>query len=135
MPNAPAWPPRPQSAEDPSADPMLVVHARALTSGATALRVVGVIDLRTAPLLEQRLVHEARRCRVQPPQLLLDLREVTFLDGTGLDTLLSTRTRLTDGFGTLELLEPTADVVRLLHEAHLNGVSCNPHPSLGRSEK
>jgi anti-anti-sigma factor len=110
--------------EDPSADLMLlVVHTQSLASGATALRVVGVIDQATAPLLEQRLLQEARACRIQPAHLLLDLCEVTYLDHTGLDALLQTQTRLTDGLATLELLEPTAGVVRLLHEAHLDGAS------------
>jgi anti-anti-sigma factor len=105
---------------------LLVVHAQSLASGVTALRAVGVIDQATAPLLAQRLVHEARTCRIQPAHLLLDLREVTFLDDIGLDTLLRIQTRLTDGFATLELLEPTPGVVRLLHEAHLDGASWMP---------
>ena len=35
-------------------------------------------------------------------------------------------TRLADGFATLELLEPTPGVVRLLHQAHLDGASWMP---------
>jgi hypothetical protein len=51
---------------DPSTNPVPpVLHARSLPSGATALRAIGVIDNATAPLLEQRLVHKARTCRIQ----------------------------------------------------------------------
>jgi anti-anti-sigma factor len=102
---------------------LLVVYAQSLASGATALRAVGVIDQATAPLLEQRLLQESRSCLIQPAHLQLDLREVTYLDRAGLDTLFRSHTRLTDGFPTLELLEPSTGVLRLLHEAHLDGAS------------
>ena len=57
---------------------------------------------------------------------MLDLSEVTFLDDTGLETLLETQTRLSNGFGTVELVDPSPGVVRLLHEAHLDGASGTP---------
>ena len=102
---------------------MLVVHAQHLTSGPTSLRLVGVIDYRTATILERRLIDEARNCGIQPARLVLNLEEVTFLDRTGLDTLLHARDRLTRAFVTIELTEPTPYVVRLLHEANLDGAS------------
>ena len=93
--------------------------------------MIGVIDERTAPMLENRLVAAARNCRVQPARLWLDLDEVTFLDRTGLETLLRTRKRLAKAFVAVELIEPTPHVVRLLHEANLDGASWRPRPAEG----
>jgi anti-anti-sigma regulatory factor len=125
-PNTPAGWSRRQPVQDPSTDSPLVLHAQSLPSGATSLRAVGVIDSVTASLLEQRMVQEARLCRIQPARLLLDLNEVRFLDRIGLDTLLDLQTRLTDGFATLELLDATTGVVRLLHGAQFDGACWMP---------
>jgi len=82
-----------------------------------------MLDQSTAPLLEQRLITEARLCRVQPARLLLDLSGTTFLDRAGLDVLLHSHTLLAEESCTLELIEQSPAVVRLLHEAHLDGES------------
>ena len=124
--NTPAGWPDPVPAEDPAAAGPLIVQAEPLPDGQISLHVTGAVDWRTAPSLLRRLIDEARRCFVQPPHLLLDLSEVTFLDDTGLDTLLEMQTRLSNGFGTLELVDPNPRVVRLLHEAHLDGASGTP---------
>jgi anti-anti-sigma factor len=87
------------------------------------LRVQGMLDRSTAPLLEQRLITEARNCRIQPARLLLDLSGTTFLDRAGLDALLHSHTVLADESCTLDLVEQSPAVVRLLHEAHLDGQS------------
>lgn len=122
--------PRP---EDESADQLLVVRARQLISGTTSLHVIGVLDESTAPLLEDRLVDAARNCRVQPARLLLDLDGVTFLNRAGLETLLAAQTRLAEAFVTVDLIGPTPHVVRLLHEANIDGASWRP-PTTGRGQ-
>lgn len=51
--------------------------------GATRIRVRGELDLATAPRLEQELL-----ARVRAEAVVLDLREVTFLDSSGLRAVL-----------------------------------------------
>ena len=101
----------------------LTVDAQPLAGGPTCLRAVGVIDRGTAPILAQRLIEEARKCSIQPARLLLDLEQVIYLDRTGLDVLLQAHARLTNAFVTMQLTEPTPHVIRLLHEANLDGAS------------
>ena len=72
------------------------------------------------------LIEEADRCGIRPPHLLLDLSKITYLDQTGLETLLRTQTRLSNGFDVLEVVDLTPEVIRLLHEAHLDGASGIP---------
>lgn len=110
------------------ADPPLVIHAHALLGGPTSLQVVGRLDRRTAPVLERRLIEEARHCRIQPARLLLNLEGVTYLDRSGLDALLRTSSRLVSGFVTIELDAPTPSIIRLLHEANLDGASWMHRP-------
>jgi len=74
-------------------------------------------------MLEQRFITEARNCRIQPARLLLDLSGTTFLDRAGLDVLLHSHSVLAGESCTLELIEQSPAVVRLLHEAHLDGES------------
>ena len=114
------------SAANRSADQAWDVGARHLASGRTLLGVWGVIDQRTGPLLEQRLLAEARQCPVQPPQLLLDLSGVSFLDRPGLDAVLRVQARVGSVRGTLELIEPTDAIIRLLHEADVQGEASMP---------
>lgn len=104
----------------------LVISARSLPDGARLVLLTGVVDRHTARRLEQRLVEEARKCTRTPPRLMLDLGQVTFLDRDGLDTLLDVQTRMSNGFGSVELANPNPRVVRLLHEAHLDGTSGTP---------
>ena len=56
-------------------------------------------------------------------RLLLDLSGVSFLDQSGLDALLHLQDRWAAGYGSVELLAPSPSVVRLLHEADLDGES------------
>lgn len=107
----------------------LVVLAEQLSGGPTSVQVVGRVDQQTAPLLERRLMEEARRCRIQPARLLLDLESVTYLDRAGLDTLLRASSQLASGFVTVELADSTPNIIRLLHEANLDGASwMKPRP-------
>jgi anti-anti-sigma factor len=99
------------------------VRTEYLPGGASLLLVQGMLDESTASMLEQRLITEARNCRIQPARLLLDLSGTTFLDRSGLDALLHTHALLAGESCTFELVEQSPAVVRLLHEAHLDGAS------------
>lgn len=105
----------------------LTIRRLTLADGSDALNVIGVVDRRTAPYLRRRLIDETSRFSVQPPRhLRLDLNEVTFVDQTGLDTLLAMADEQGDGFCTLEVVDLSPGVVRMLHEAHLDGASGTP---------
>jgi anti-anti-sigma factor len=56
-----------------------------LQAGIVRVRVIGEVDLCTAPLLEQALVRELDAAA----DLLLDLSEVSFLDSSGLHAIVS----------------------------------------------
>ena len=106
----------------PAHDP-LTVRVNRLLGGVLLVEVNGAIDLFTAPDLDRQLFDTIRIGQSKPARLLLDLSGVTFLDHAGLDSLLHLQDRWGAAAGTLELLAPSSSVVRLLHEAELDGAS------------
>lgn len=106
----------------PAHDP-LTVQVHRLLGGVILVEVRGAIDLFTAPDLDRQLFEATRIGQSKPARLLLDLSGVTFLDHAGLDALLHLQDRWGAAAGTLELLAPSSSVVRLLHEADLDGAS------------
>lgn len=96
------------------------IHVQQLLSGAIRVRLAGMLDVRAASHVEQRLNQTARRARLQPVQLMLDLSDVLYLDEAGLDVLIRLQERLLAVGGDLEIND-APPVLRLLHEAHLNG--------------
>ena len=81
----------------------------------TTLRVEGEVDLMTAPSLANAIA-EAEAAGVDS-DLTLDLREVTFMDSTGLRVLLEARERLSPGApGGLRLLVTEGGSVERLLE-------------------
>lgn len=101
----------------------LVVQARHMASGMVLVNVSGGIDASAAFELHRQLLEAIRSGLTQPPQVLLDLSGVTYLDHAGLDALLSLQDRVRAVSGSVELLAPSPSVVRLLHEAELDGQS------------
>jgi anti-anti-sigma factor len=80
-------------------------------NGTRRLRVVGELDLASAPQLRAEARRQARAAR----ELVLDLRDVTFMDSTGLATLvgLDEESR-NDGFGLAVLAgDPVRKVIEL----------------------
>src|ERR687888_1021738 len=73
------------------------VAAIARDGGATVVRLTGEIDLYNAHLVREAL-HEC--AREEPARLVVDLRDVTFVDSTALGVLVETRRLLPnrDGF-------------------------------------
>jgi anti-anti-sigma factor len=78
------------------------------------LRVVGEIDLLTAPVFERALTEALG----EHPHLLVDLRAVGFMDSTGLRALLHARRSTADAGGRISLLmTEDGPVARLLELA------------------
>ncbi len=82
-------------------------------------RVVGELDLVTAPALEQRLAQlheEGARA------LTLDLAELSFIDSSGLSALVSTLKLYRSHGGDIVLRSPTRATAKVLEISGLNQV-------------
>jgi anti-anti-sigma factor len=99
------------------------IDVQRLLTGVVLVQVRGSVDAGAASGMEAELTHATLTGHPQPPCLLLDLSGVTFLDHAGLDALLHFQERISAASGTVELLAPSPSVVRLLHEAELDGES------------
>jgi anti-sigma B factor antagonist len=78
---------------------------------ATLLAISGELDIATAPELEQALD------QIQPEQtklVVVDLRELQFMDSTGLSTLVRAHQRLSEHDCELTLVKGPPQVQRLL---------------------
>ncbi|MDT3399384.1 STAS domain-containing protein [Streptomyces sp. B1866] len=100
---------------------------RTRTAGTAALvEVHGEIDLSTAPELTAALDAATARAR---PDVVVDLRPVTFLDCSGLSALCRARHRALDRGGRLRLVLDDPYRLRILRLAGLGGVF-ETHPDL-----
>ena len=86
-------------------------------SGPRELIARGEIDVHTAPALAERVDAVA----ADGGDIVIDMRDVTFLDSSGLSVLLRTHDRLQPD-GRLVLDSPSSIVRRLLEVAGLEGV-------------
>jgi anti-sigma B factor antagonist len=115
---------------------MASFHVEAITAGdCTALRIAGEIDVYTAPDLRQQvinLVDSGTR------HIVADLRDVNFLDSTGLGVLVGSLKRLRLRHGSLRLVTSGGRVLRLLvitgltnvfalHTSVLDAISADQH--------
>ena len=90
-----------------------------LVAGTTVVELRGEIDLVTAPQLSARLdVLTAG----PGPDLVLDLRAVSFIDCTGLGVLCRARNRARTHLGRLRLVSQSAHLERLLRATRLADV-------------
>ncbi|QOV33742.1 STAS domain-containing protein [Streptomyces ferrugineus] len=97
-----------------------------VVAGTTVAEPRGEIDLLAAPALMARLdALTADEC----PDLVLDLRAVTFIDCSGLGVLCRTRNRVVARQGALRLVSRSARFLRLLRITGLTGVF-EIHPDL-----
>jgi anti-sigma B factor antagonist len=79
--------------------------------GATVLTLSGELDLAASPMLEQKLEHALG----QPPALVIvDLRQLEFIDSTGLSVLVRARQRAQEQSRRFVLAGAGAQVQRLL---------------------
>ncbi|WP_225823857.1 STAS domain-containing protein [Streptomyces naphthomycinicus] len=94
----------------------VVVAARGGPGGATVVCLHGEIDLLSVPALSERLDALTARPR---PDLVLDLRPVTFIDCVGLGILCRARNRILARQGRLRLVADSAGFRRLLRTTGL----------------
>ncbi|WP_063806829.1 STAS domain-containing protein [Streptomyces regalis] len=108
-------------------------HPRPATSpaertvdGTTIMALHGEIDLVTAIPLAARL---DTLTSAPSPDLVLDLRAVSFIDCAGLGVLCRTRNRVRARHGRLRLISGSSRFLRLLRTVSLGGVF-DVHPQL-----
>jgi anti-sigma B factor antagonist len=75
------------------------------------LSLRGELDMSSAPILTRELESAARR---RPEQLILDLAELSFMDVTGLRTILDAARRARRDGGSVIIANPMPHIVRLL---------------------
>lgn len=80
------------------------------TEGIRVLSLAGEIDHHTAPALRQAL----NASGTAHSRIVVDMRQVTFMDSTGINILINTHRTLTRAGGWLRLTGPTPPVQRVL---------------------
>jgi len=94
-------------------------HTERTDGGTTVVELRGEVDLLTAPLISARL----DMLTAGPhPDLVLDLRPVTFIDCAGLGVLCRARNRALARHGRLSLVTECTQLLRLLRHAGLADV-------------
>ncbi|MER6573259.1 STAS domain-containing protein [Streptomyces sp. NPDC001093] len=96
-----------------------VLAADRVAGGATVVALHGEIDVLTAPALSRRLDALTTSPR---PDLVLDLRPVTFIDCIGLGVLCRARNRTLARQGRLRLITESAEFRRILRVTGLGDV-------------
>lgn len=97
------------------------------SAGAAVIRISGDVDIATAPELSdhvRKLLRDPGLC-----SLRLDVRDVTFIDSTGLGALVAARNASEARGVRLELLSPSEPVLRLLRLTSLDEVFLVGEPS------
>ncbi|MET7480404.1 STAS domain-containing protein [Streptomyces sp. NPDC005648] len=89
-----------------------------LVADTTVVALRGELDLLAVPRLGARLDELSAPAR---PDLVLDLRAVSFIDCSGLGVLCRTRNRVTARDGRLRLVTRSPDFVRMLRPVGLAG--------------
>ncbi|WP_371658403.1 STAS domain-containing protein [Streptomyces sp. NBC_00280] len=93
--------------------------------GATVLELRGEVDLARVPSLSARL--DTLTAHGQP-DLILDLRRVSFIDCAGLGMLCRARNRTLARQGRLRLVSDSGRFLRVLRHAGLSGIfEVHPH--------
>ncbi|MFD5256334.1 STAS domain-containing protein [Streptomyces bobili] len=96
----------------------LPCHTERTVGDITVMDLRGEIDILTAPLVSARV----DALTADPhPDLVLDLRRVSFIDCAGLSVLCRARNRTTARFGRLRLVTDSARFLRTLRHAGLSG--------------
>ncbi|WP_225829894.1 STAS domain-containing protein [Streptomyces sp. NK08204] len=94
-------------------------HTERAVGGTTVVKLYGEIDILAALSLTERL--DALTARVCP-DLVVDLRAVSFIDCAGLRLLCRARDRITERRGRLRLVTDSDRFLRVVHGAGLEGV-------------
>ena len=91
---------------------------RQQTNGEVRIVIRGELDMETGPRAEEEL---RRAENDQPGVLVLDLREVTFFDSTGLQLVLDADVRAREEGRTFIVLAGDGEPRRVLELAEVNG--------------
>lgn len=83
--------------------------------GVPVVTVTGEVDIATAPLLRAELTTQLAQ---SPVVLVVDLREVTFFDSSGIGALLAAHRQAAD----LRVVADRAPVLRTLHHSGMESV-------------
>ncbi|GGQ32888.1 hypothetical protein GCM10010266_65040 [Streptomyces griseomycini] len=100
---------KPEQADQAQQPGGLSITATA-TDGIRVLTAVGEIDHHTGDRLRQALDVTG----TAQPRIVIDLRQVTFLDSSGINLLISAHQHITQAGGRLRLADPTTPVQRVL---------------------
>jgi stage II sporulation protein AA (anti-sigma F factor antagonist) len=88
------------------------------TDGIRVLTVAGEIDHHTGDQLRRALdVTGAAR-----PRIVIDMRQITFMDSTGINILIAAYQAVTEAGGWLRLAAPTDSVLRVLQLVGIDAV-------------
>ena len=87
----------------------LQLHTRQ-QSGATVVEVGGEVELHNVPQLREELL---RACKVDLPNVVVDLSKVIFIDSTGIGVLVGALKRVRERHGTFALVCPPGRVRRI----------------------
>lgn len=109
---------------DKAHEPGPLSVAAATTDGIHVLTVAGEIDHDTAPPLRQAL--DLSRLG-SPPRIVIDMRQVTFMDSTGINLLITARRATTAQHGWLRLAHVPDSVMHTLRIVELDTIiDCHP---------
>jgi anti-sigma B factor antagonist len=102
-------------------------HLEAIPVGTdrAVLQITGDVDVYTAPQVRDRVI---RLLADGVRHVIADLREVSFLDSTGLGALVGSLKRLREQGGTLELVVPDGRIMTIFRVTGLDRVFAL-HPS------
>jgi anti-sigma B factor antagonist len=108
-------------ARQPMEISMQPFHLETITAGAdcAVLRVTGEVDVYTAPQVRERVIKLAAD---GVRHVIADLREVSFLDSTGLGALVGSLKRLREQDGSLRLVASQGRITQLLRLTQLDTV-------------
>jgi anti-sigma B factor antagonist len=97
----------------------LYLESIAAGGGCAVLRIAGEVDVFTAPHLRERVIHLVDNGALH---IIADLREVTFLDSTGLGALVGSLKRLRAREGSLTLVISADRIARIFRITGLHHV-------------
>jgi anti-anti-sigma factor len=87
--------------------------------GRTHIAPTGELDIATTPALEQAIAEATAK---PGAELVLDLRELTFMDSTGLRTLAQTNARAEEDGFTLSIVRGPRQIERVLEISGLGAL-------------
>ncbi|WP_310719007.1 STAS domain-containing protein [Streptomyces lydicus] len=95
------------------------IHGARAVSGTSVVELYGEIDVLTAPSVRACLDGLTASAR---PDLVVDLRAVSFIDCAGLGLLCRARSRVLERDGRLRLVSGNVRLLRVMNAAGLSGV-------------